>query len=97
MSKELTTDPQYIADYVQQFYGGRRPALWTLCLAIKDGYMVGISDANIGGYTPTHLYIDIRNYDKAKAVCDEAVRILFPDRDPEVDFEIEMSSMFTKF
>lgn len=91
-----STDPRYIAEYIEYKYSGRRPALWTLVLAITDGYMVGIADANIGGYTPTHIYIPIHNYDKAKAIVDEAVKILFPDRHEDVSFEIEMSSMFPK-
>ena len=97
MIRQETTDPQYVADYVEAYYSPRRPALWTLVLAINsDGYMVGIADANIAGYTPTHLYISIHNYDKAREVVDEAVKILFPNRHEDVNFEIEMSSMFPK-
>lgn len=98
MTRVNTTDPAFIAEVVNERCKRNRPSdLWALCLNITgDGYLVGIADANIDGYTSTRMYINIARYDVAEKVVDEANRILFPDRDPGVTFDIQMSSMFSK-
>lgn len=91
-----TTDPKYIADYVTAVHEHNRPGRWTIVIAITgstNGYVVGIADEGISGYTPTKLRIPIPHYDEATKVLDEAVRILFPDRTDDENFEIEISSM----
>jgi hypothetical protein len=98
MNRFNTTDPQFIAEVIKERFTEARPSdMWALCLNITgNGYAVGIADANISGWTPTGMYINIPQYSLAEEVIEKANQILFPDRDPEVFFDIQMSSMFNK-
>jgi hypothetical protein len=92
-----TISSTYIADYINAIHRKNRPYEWALCLCVTDkGYVVGIADENIPGYTPTPIVIDIPNYYEASEVLDKANSILFPNRSREDTEVIKMSSMFTK-